>query len=199
MPIPQNEVEKALEVKGEVNGMGLLEDRNFILNHFGQKTLEELEKEISNITGKKFSYDKVHSFQKYPFYFTLLATLFLYYNFGKDEKLIRDFGKESVKFSLIVKLFLRYALSASDIIKNGPRLWRKYFSIGDLTVEKYDEKERIAVILLNNFDTHPLYCKQIEGAIEQLFSYIIKSDKLKNEEIECVFKGGKVHKFKISW
>lgn len=199
MPIPKEEAEKALKIRGEANGMGILEDKKFILEHFGEAKLKQAEKEISEIIGEDFSYDKVKSFQNYPFYLTLLATLFLYYNCGENEELIRNFGKESVKFSLIVKLFLRYALSPQGVLRYGPTLWRKYFSIGDLEVEKFDEKEKIAIVVLKNFDTHPLYCKQIEGAIEQLFSYVIKSDKLKNEEIECVFRGGDVHKFKITW
>lgn len=199
MTIPKEEIEKALRIKGEASGMCLLEDKNFILEHFGEEKVKELEKEISKIIGQEFSYNKVKSHQNYPFYLSLFATLFLYYNYGKDEELIRNFGKESIKFSLLVKLFLRYVFSPNGVLKYGPQLWRKYFSIGDLEVEKFDEKERVAVIILKNFNTHPLYCKEVEGAIEQLFSYVIKSDKLKNEEIECVFRGGKVHKFKITW
>jgi len=199
MPVPKEEIEKALKIKGEINGTGLLEDKSFFLNHFGKEKLKEVEKEISEIIGEDFSYEKVKAHQKYPFYLTLLATLILYYDFGRDENLIREFGKESVKFSLTVKLFLRYAFSPEGVINYGPKLWRKYFSIGDIEVEKYNKNERIAIIVLKNFDIHPLFCKQIEGAIEQLFSYVTKDGRVKNEEIECVFRGDPVHKFKISW
>jgi hypothetical protein len=199
MPVPKEEIEKALKIKGEINGMGLLEDKSFFLNHFGKEKLKEVEKEISEIIGEDFSYEKVKAHQKYPFYLTLLATLILYYDFGRDENLIREFGKESVKFSLTVKLFLRYTFSTEGVINYGPKLWRKYFSIGDIEVEKYNKNERIAIIVLKNFDIHPLFCKQTEGAIEQLFSYVTKDGRVKNEEIECVFRGDPVHKFKISW
>lgn len=199
MPIPKEEIEKALKIKGKVNGMALLEDKKFVLEYFGEEKLKELEREISEIVGEGFSYEKIKSYKEYPFYLTLITTLFLHYNCGKDETFIRNFGKESMKFSLIVKLFLKYAFSPQGVVKYGSQLWRKYFSIGDLEVKKFSEEEKEVLIELRNFDVHPLFCKQIEGAIEQLFSYVVKSENLKNEEIECPFKGGKVHRFKISW
>ncbi|MDD5551630.1 MAG: hypothetical protein PHI88_00485 [Candidatus Pacebacteria bacterium] len=201
MKIPKEEIEKLFKIKGEINGIALLEDKRFFLDRFGKDDLKRIEDEISNIIGEEFRYDKIASFKYYPLYLSVLATLILKYEFNFNDDGLRDFGKEGAKVSLIIKLFLRHVISLKSIQEKGPAIWRKYFSnTGKLTIEKFDDKKKTIILKIEDFNPHPLYCRQIEGVIYQLFSYIVKDNKnLKVEETECTFRGSKNHKFKISW
>jgi hypothetical protein len=200
MAVKTEEIKKILKTKGEINGMGLLEDKKYILEHFGETGLKKVEKEISNIIGEEFSYKNIKSFTYYPLYLSALVTLILHYDFGLDENGIREFGKEGAKVSLIIKLFLRHIVSIDKIPKYAEGLWKKYIrGAGKLTIEELNQKEKRMIIKIENFEVHQLYCKQIEGVIYQLFSYISKSTNLKVGEIECTFKGGKSHRFAITW
>lgn len=199
MGIPRREIEKVMKLKGHINGMGFLEDKKIILEKLGEEAVRKMEKNISEASGEDFSYSKFKSFTMYPLYFSVLTTLSLKYDFGFSNKELKEFGENGAKVSLLVKLFLRNFVSLKQVSEQAERIWRKYFDVGKLTVENFDEKERHMVIKITEFDIHPIYCIQIEGVIHQLLSYIIRSGNLKVEEVECTFRDGKSHKFKITW
>ncbi len=197
--IPKEEIEKILKIKGHISGMAFLEDKKFFLEEMGKNVLAEIEKKISEITGEEFSYKKIKKYVMYPLYFSVLTTLILKHDYNFTDEMIKKFGKNGAKVSLLIKLFLRKFYSLKQVFKQASGIWKRYFNVGNLLVEDFNEKEKIMVINIVDFNTHPLYCLQLEGVISQLISYVVKSEKLEVKEIECAFRGGKSHKFKITW
>ena len=199
MKIPKEEIEKVLKIKGHINGMAILEDKKFILEKLGEEGVKTMEKNLSEAVGEKFSYSQFKSFKMYPLHLSVLTTLSLSYDFDFSDEKLREFGEEGAKVSLMIKLFLRNFVTLKQVSEQAERIWKKYFDVGKLKIENFDEKEHHMVIKITEFDAHPLYCIQIGGVIHQLLSYILHSDNLKVEEIECSFKGGESHKYKVTW
>lgn len=200
MEIKSEEIEKIIKNEGKINGMGILEDKKYILNKFGQNVLLRIEREISALANKEFSYNMIKTYDYYPICFSALATLILKYDFKFSEEEIKEFGKEGAKLSFLVRVFLSHIVSLKKITKEAKKIWRRYFiNAGNLEVEKLDEANHTIIIRITGFDIHPLYCKQIEGVISQIFSYVVNKKYIQVKEVECTFKGGQSHKFAITW
>ncbi len=200
MSLLQEDIEKILKSEIKIKGEGLLEDKKYILNKFGQNVLLRIEREISALTGKEFSYKNISSYEYYPIAFSVLLTLILKYDFKFSEEEIKEFGKDTLKLSFWIRIFLPHIVSLKYLPQEAKKIWRRYFmNAGKLEVERIDEDNHNIIIKITEFDIHPLYCRQIEGTISQLFSYIFKKKIVQVDEVECTFKGGNNHKFSISW
>jgi len=200
--ISKEEIEKIMGINGEVIGASLKEDMQFVLEKEGKKKGEadliRLEKEMAKL-GYPISFDKIKSFQWYPLNTNMLYLAVAKEIFGWSDDVFRENGRFSARISLIARIMMKYFVSLKRCFREAGNFWQKYYTVGELKTEELDEKKHSAFLVLRDFVGHPNFCRILEGYFWQVVSYVAPKEKLKVQEIECVFKGAKTHKFKVTW
>ena len=149
--------------------------------------------------GYHFKFNEIKSFHWYPLNLNILYLVIAKEAFDWDDETIQENGRFSAKVSLIAKFMMKYFISLRRCFDEAGNFWRKYYMVGELKTVEFNEKDRLAVLVLSDFVGHPAYCRMLKGYFWQIISYVAPKEKLKVEEIECVSKGGKVHRFKVTW
>lgn len=200
MPEEINEevVEELMKIKGEARGVHLKNDGDFVLKEKGKEGIEKLEKELEKL-GCPIKYGEINQFDFYPAGMRIISLLAIKKTFGWPDEKIEELGAYAMQVSWIIKLFTKYFFSVEKTFKEAPKIWSKYFTIGEVEVGEYDPKKNCADLKFKNFNLHPVYCHCLKGVLLGVVKMIIKSEKITCEEIECPFKGGKDHKFLIKW
>jgi hypothetical protein len=196
--ISKEELEKINQIQGEVIGLSIVEDLDFVLKKEGKEGLKKLEEELRNL-GYSFICKEIKKYQRYPISLNMLVLVLAQKLFNWKDETLRELGRANARAGLMMKLMLRFFISLERTIKEAGKYWQKYFTIGKLEVEKFQEKEHYFEIVLRNFEGNPNFCRVLEGYFWQIISYVLPKENLKVEEIECPFQGGKVHRFKVIW
>jgi hypothetical protein len=197
--LSKEEIEEIEKIEGKIIGNASKNKFNFVLEKVGKEGIRKIEEEMRKI-GHPIKYEEMKNFNWYPAKEDLYLTVIIkrLFNFSDDE--IREMGRFNARISLIAKTMMRYFISIEKVAKEVGNYWRKYRTIGKLEAEKIDIENKEIVLVLKDFTGHPIFCRFLEGYFWQISSYVIsEKENLKVEEIECVFKGGKVHRFKITW
>lgn len=195
--ISDEELEKVREAKGKVRGVSLKADGGFILKERGENGLVKLESAMSSL-GYPIKYIELKPMAYYPIRLKLLTLLLIKKLFNFKDKDFREIGKFGSKVSLIIKLFVKYFFSFDLIMKEIPRVWRMYYSIGDLKVIEYNKEKKYIVGRLENFSLHPLECQYLTGYFPSIMEMIFKEEII-CKETKCVHKGDDYHEFFLKW
>ena len=118
--------------------------------------------------------------------------------FNYDDKKFQEMGKFHAKVSLIIRLFMKYFVSLERMAKEGQKLWRRHFTIGELKVVEIDERGRRLAFRVENFKFHPLHCQILMGSLPTIIQMIIGKP-VTCEEVKCLHRGGECHEFLIKW
>ena len=192
-------IDKLMEIKGEARGVVLKTDEEYILKEKGKKGLEELEKRLEEL-GHPIKYDQIKTMDFYPVGLRVLSLLAIKEVFNFSDEEIRKMGTFATKMSLIIRLFTKYFLSIKRVVmKESPKMWSKHWTIGKLVPVKLDEKQKYAVIRVEEFDLHPLYCIYLEGYFAGIVQMLAKASKIDSRETKCSFKGDPYHEFTVKW
>ncbi len=114
-----------------------------------------------------------------------------------DEEVVL-FGKEVAKLSFVLKFASRLLVSVEMICNNANAGWRKYYDTGTLSVGELDKKEGRIVGEVSNFVGHPVHCRYMEGYFSQIMFFVVGKETT-CKEVECVFEGGKSHRYIMEW
>lgn len=197
--ISKEEISEIEKNEGEVIGNALKNKLSFVLKTIGEDGVKRVEEEIAKL-GYPLRYKEIKNFHWYPEKQDVLLIVLIKRLFNWDDEKIREMGRFNGRVSLIAKLMMRYFVSIERIARRVGEYWQKYRTIGTLEAEEVNTKEKRIILVLKNFTGHPDYCRFLEGYFWQIASYVVPGkEKLKVEESECVFKGSKVHRFKITW
>lgn len=192
-------VKELMKLKGEVRGAVLKTDGEYVFKEKKKEGLKKLENELEKL-GQPIKYKKINSLGFYPIGLRIVSLLAIKKIFGFDKEKIRTMGNFATKASLIVQFFMKYFLSIQRVFKEeGPKLWRKHWSVGELIPVKLDEKKKYAVLRVENFNLHPIYCCYLKGYFVGMFQMMIKSPRITCQETKCSFQGDKYHQFLIKW
>lgn len=194
--ISKEELQRLKSIKGEIIGTGFIEDIKFILDQKGEAGLKKIEEAQKELGCPKYS--EIENFKWYPLGCYFISFLIAKELFGWDEKKFRKMGANAVKISLVAKIMMRYFISIRRTFEETSRYWRMYLTVGKLEPIEINEKERYLLLSLKDFPGHQLFCRYLEGLIEQVTSYTIKKPKC--QEVKCPLLGeGRDHVFKLSW
>ena len=195
--ISKEEVERLISLPGRIIGTGFIDDLDFILKEKGEEGVEKVEEAMTEL-GYPLKYRELKDFKWYPFGYYLLPILVAKELFEWDDDTIRRMGVNAQKISLITRVMMKFFVSIGRVFKETSKYWNMYFSAGDMEGIELNEKERYLLLILKNFPGHQVYCRYIEGAIEQIASYVVKNPKCR--EVKCYLKGeGEGHLFKVAW
>ena len=195
--ISKEEANELMSLKGEVKGTGIKTHGEFILKEEGEEGLKRLEGTMANL-GYPIEFKKVRATALYPFGVEAITLVAIKRLFNYDDKKFQEMGRFHAKTSLIIRLFMKYFISLERMAKEGQKLWRRYFTIGELEVVEVDERGRHLAFRVENFKFHPLHCQILMGSLSIIIQRII-GEPVTCEEIKCLHRGDEYHEFLMKW
>ena len=198
--ITKEEIDKLIETKTQARGVVFKTDTEYILGEKGEEGLKKLEEELEKL-GHPIKYKEIKSMEFYPAGLRALSLLAIKKTFGFDDKKIENMGLVATKKSIIVKLFVRFFLSLERVFfKEAPRIWQKHWTAGELVPVELNEEKKYAILRLENFNLHPLYCSvYLQGYFAGILQMLIKSPKMTCQETKCSLKGDEYHEYLLKW
>jgi len=196
--ITEEEIKKLMEIPGKVRGQVFITDLGYIKEKKGEKKIKLLKEKIKE-WDVPIDYDKARPMEWYPVGFRAISLLAIKEIFGWGDKEIFDLGNNAPKYSFIVRMLMKYFLSAERSFKESPKYWVKHYSVGKLEAHEFNDKGKYLILRLKDFKIHPILCTLYLGYYLRIAQYVIKSKKITIEETKCIFKGDPYHEFVIRW
>lgn len=195
--ILKEDLDRLSEIDGEARGMAIKGEAEYILKTRGKEGLNRLEKELASI-GSPIEYKKIKPMNFYPVRYEALTSLVLDKVFNFEDEDFRKVGKYETRVSFILRMFLKYFYSLRKVKQEGSNIWRKYYTIGNLSVVELDEKNKRSVLRIYDFYHYPKFCRTLEGFIGGLVGMIVKSEAT-CREVKCIYQGDEYHEFLVEW
>ncbi len=186
-----------MSIEGEVRGLGIKDDFSYVEKKAGREAVEEIEKQIRSL-GYEFQLEKIANLGFYPVGLEALGLIAVNKILGFEEEEIRKMGAYQAKNSIIMRIFMKYFVSAEKLAEKAPKMWSKYYTKGNISVPEVNTEKRKGTVILKGFKLHPLHCRVLEGYFASVLSMAIR-EKVKCRETECPFQGSSFHKFSLSW
>jgi len=193
----KEEVELINKKKGQIIGMSLKKDREFVLEKKGREGLKRVEEEMEKF-GFSLKYEQIINYKWYPVQLDPLFLLVAKKTFHWNDKMMREWGCWAAKTHFLAKIMAKFFVSKKKFEKAGvaTRFWRKYYTQGLLIVH-FDDRNRCGTVEIRDFLVVPIHCRYLEGYFSQIVSLVILSSKLKIEETPAGKKN--TFRFKITW
>ena len=193
--ITEEEIKEFLKLKGEIRGLGFKTEAKFVLKEEGEEGLKKLEDTMAKLG---YPYNEIKTMDFYPLGLLAVNMLVIKRLFNYDDKKFQEMGKFEAKSSLIIRLFMKYFVSLERVAKEAPKMWRKYYTIGDLKVPEVNQEKRYIIIKIENFSLHPILCQVLMGYFLTIVKMVLKGEAT-CEETKCVFRGDECHEFLMRW
>lgn len=190
-------IDKLMSLKGEIRGVALRIDADFILKERGDKGLKDLEKGLAEV-GHPVKYRKIKQMDFYPLGLRFITLLFLKELFDFDEAKFVEMGKFGTKTSLVIRLFLKNFVSLRTAASQLPKIWRMYFTTGSLVVKELNEKEKYVVLQIREFPFDPIHSQYLKGYFISGIQMITGSE-AECESKKISFKGDEYAEFLLRW
>jgi len=197
--ITKETAKKLMEIEGEVRGVVFKTDSEYLLKEEGEEGLKKLEEELEKL-GYPIKFKEIKTMAFYPVGLRVLSLLAIKKVFNFNDEKIKKMGVFATKTSLIIKLFIKYFFSAQRVFyKEAPKIWRKHWTVGELTPVELNEEKKYGILRVKNFNLHPIYCCYLEGYFSGILQMLIKTQKITCEETKCTFRGDEYHEFLLKW
>lgn len=194
----KQKIEKLIKMKGKVRGVVFETDARYVLEKKGKEGLAKVKKETKRL-GHLIDYEKIRPLDWYSAGLRALSLIAIKNAFNWGDKEIFDMGNNAPKFSIIVKMLLKYFVSLKKSISQIPVYWNKHWTVGKIECPEFHEKDKWLVIRICDIKLHPLFCVYEAGYFLRIAQYVIKSSKIENKEIKCMHKEDPYHDFLIKW
>lgn len=195
--ITRETVKKFMSISGEARGVALKVDWEFILKKEGKEGLEKLEGKMAEL-GYPLKFEEIKTMDFYPIGLDALSMAVIGEVFSYDKQKFIEIGETVPKFSIFLKVFLKYFVSPKQAIDEASKMWRRHYSVGDLIVAEFNEDKGYAVLRLENFKLSKIHCYNLLGYFSKILEMIINA-KVSAEERKCVFDGDDYHEYFLKW
>jgi len=191
----KKQLDKLLELQGEVKGVVFQTDGKYILQKEGEEGLKKLEKRVKEL-GYPIDYRKKgEALDLSPIGLRVISLLIIQDTFNWQDSEIRNMGYAAPGFSFVVKLFMHFFISLKKSANEYPSYWTLHYTIGNLEVISLDEKSKDVTIHLNDFKVHPIMCLYLEGYFERIYEFAVRKGKGNCTETKCMFEGDPYHEY----
>jgi len=200
MKNPKGEINNLAQLtgdEGKVRGVVFETDKRYILREKGKGILAQVEVELK-MMGYPIKYSQIKTMDFYPFKLRVASLLAIKKVCGFSDEKIKEMGFQAPKFSLVVKLFIKYFSSVPTAIQKAPALWKKHYTTGKLSVIELDEEARKIVLRIEDTSLHPLICQYLVGYLASVTQMIIGVPILM-KETKCTSLGEKYHEYSGTW
>ncbi len=198
MAINKEELDKLLEIKGEVRGVVFYTDGQYVLQKEGEEGLKKLEKVVNEL-GYSINYRAPNKIGWVPIGLRAISLILIKETFGWSDEEIKKMGWNAPSVSFVIKIFMKFFASLKKIVEKAPSLWEEHYRIGKLSAPVFEEENKRLVLRLRDFKVHPILCTYLSGYFLRVASLGIKSEKVEVKEIKCSFNGDPYDDFEITW
>jgi len=189
---------KLMEIKGEARGVNFKNDSEYVLLKEGEQGLKKVEKELEKL-GTPINYKEIKNTDFYPVGLRIISLLAIKKVLSWDDREIKKLCSFAVGVSLIIKLYMKFFYSLPKMVKMSSKIWNEYFTRGVFKVVDYDEEKKWAILRIEEFNLHPVFCCCLEGYLGNIIKMIVGVKEITCEETKCFFKGEKNHEFLVKW
>ena len=193
----KQKVDRLMKSRGESRGMNIKIDLDFVIEKKGKQGLKKIEAKMKEL-GYPLEYKKIRAMDFYPIGLEVVILLTIEEIFNFDEEKLKEMGTSVVKFSLLMKIFLKYLGSLKLIAKQIPGIWKEHYTIGSLEMLDFSDKKRYVVLREKNFNINHIYCKIHKGYFVKVAEMVVKKP-VSCKETKCMFKGDPYHEFLLTW
>lgn len=191
------EIQKLKSHPGKMIGTGIIEDKKFILAKEGPEGLEKINKELAALDCP--TYQDIKHGEWYPISCVMISFILAQKLFGWSDETMRELGRHSTKISLLMRAMTKHFVSPRKIFDSAPFYWKKFYTVGEMETLDFSEEKKFALFRVKDFPGHRLFCRIMEGIIEQVASFA-RGEGIKCREIKCRLKGeDEGHVFKLTW
>lgn len=181
---------------GEVRGVVLCTDAEYIRRHEGEPALLRVEEETREM-GCPIDYGQVKVMDWYPVGLRAVSLFAISKTLNWGDGQLREMGRTAPRYSIITKLMLRYFISLETLQEKLQLYWRKNYSAGSLTGKVADKS---VFIRLEDFQIPPPLLIYLEGYFVGVLSMIIGNhEKIRVEEPKWMHGGSECYEFVLKW
>jgi hypothetical protein len=196
--IDKNFAVRIMAIKGQIRGLGLKHDLEYILKMWGEEGLKEVERELERL-GYPLRYREIKEMDFFPIGTGILVLTIVKNFFDVPEEKIADVCAFHPKTPLVAKLFMKYFYSIPKIMERTQKMWREYWTIGEIDFKEYNENDKYAILQVRDFDLDPLVCRCLDGYFRSMAESVLGKGNITVKETKCSFKGERIHEFIIKW
>jgi len=195
--ISPEELAELKKVPGEVRGSSLKSEFEFVISEQGEAGLKRLEEALEQL-GCHLKYEEIKTMDFYPLWMDVVNMVTIKRLFNLNDQKIYEMGQREAKFSLIIRIFMRYFFSIDKVVSEVPAIWKKFFTLGELEIVKFDKDRKSAIVRIKNFKINPIYCFNLAGYFASVVQMVIGSEVI-CKETKCVFRGDPYDEFSLTW
>lgn len=199
LQLKKEEVDKMMNLKGNVRGNILMGHFAYIEEKKGKEGIEKVKKRLAEL-GYSINENEIITTKWYPEALSCLIILVFAEIYNLDERGVFEMAYNSAKYSLVIRLFMQYFLNIEKVFRTVSSIWRKHFDFGEMKVIEFDNKKKFGLIRLYGFHKyHPLICTYHRGYFTKIAELALGSKNLKVEHPKCFFDNYNYEEFKIIW
>lgn len=195
--LTKKEAEKLIKIKGESRGVNLKIDFEYVLEQKGEKALKKLEESMA-LVGFPLRHKEINQMDFYPIGVEVITILNIKDILKLEEQGLEKMGADVVKFSIFMKILMKYFGYLKLVAKEVPKIWRNHYTVGSLQMTDFSEKDRFAILKQKDFKIHPVYCLIHKGYFLKTSQMVVGSIGT-CKETKCIFKGDPYNEFLLRW
>jgi len=186
------------KVKGNVRGEGILTDIEYLRYKKGEKGVQMLEQKLKEL-GHPVKFKDIQPMRWYSVGLDALKILTMKEIFNWTDKDIFEMANFAAKVSLLIKIMIKYFLSAEKSFKQSPKYWRQNYDFGELEAHEFNKEKKYMVFRVKGYKIHPILCIVCAGYFLKVAQFVLKSNIVTVKETKCAFKEADFHEFVINW
>jgi len=197
--ISKEELEEFKKIKGEIRGMALKSALDFVLKREGRDGLRKVENVMIDL-GYPVEHNKINIMNFYSLIVETILFAVIKELFNYNEKDFYEMGEFQFRMPITIRLYMKYLSSVNSVVKAASKMYRIYFTIGNLGISEYNEKEKYMIVKLEDFYFHAayLYCQIFRGFFPSVIQMVVKTP-VSCKETKCVDRGDEYHEFLLKW
>jgi hypothetical protein len=195
--LSKEELEKFANLKGEVRGLAIKSDAEFVLKEKGKEGLKKIEDAMAEL-GYPMKYRELKAMDFYPIALLYVEVLVIGKLFNFDKEKYKELGVFAAKAPMVLRVFMRHLVSFDVIVKRAPKMWKTYYTVGEIEVPDYDKEKKYAVLRIKDYRPPVQQCYILEGYLPTLVKLVVRSP-VSCEEVKCVHRGDEYHEFLLKW
>jgi len=196
--ITKEEATKLMEIPGEARGVTFKTDAEFVKIKGGLPALTQLEEELKRL-GYPIDYAGLKATDWFSFGLRLLSLTVIKEQLNLDDQGIKAMGDLAPKHSFIIKFLTRYFISPKQTLQFAFRYWRQHFSVGELSIEKYDEKLNQLSLRIKGVTMLPIFATYLEGYFIRVLKFVLPAKNINSEILAAPYKGDETTEIFFSW
>ena len=193
------EISRDLRQKnGNARGDIIIGNLSYIQQEKGDEGLKLIKNKIKEL-GYTDDLDKIKPLEWYPESMSAMIIISAKEIFQWENKDIFIMGNLTTKYSLVMKMLIKYFSNLEMVFAEASKYWEKYLDVGRLEAVEINDKKNFMVLVIKDYNFHPDICFYHAGRMLKIAQLSLGKENVNIEETKCTFKGDPYHEYLITW